>query len=683
MRHRPCAALSHRCPELDCASAVRMENTAQLVAVCPPGSENIYQYLRRQMPLTTEGNTTMVVELPDLEPPLSACNHSKGQSKNQHAVIDSFRQKCSVLNRDELAAALMVPSKEMFGSSLQDVVTCVGCRRSMEEMFTRLRDKKHVHVLEPLVITPNSELSVTSCTLYDFRMLHNILYVQRDRQKQLLESLQKNKKRRCPLHSLDNHKIKQISVWIDVWEVMKKPCREEVTILSEKGLLQTTESYLQKHRFCTDCKAKVMTAFNILFGDVKPCSEKGYNPAVYEGLRLCREERHIHLSTDTDFVARLISRAEPDLHGVRRERHAKTIDIAQEEVLTCLGLHLFEKLQKIHQKLKAEERTWDLLLTFGKIKLRKSFEMALESKEGMSRLELVCEEITEADRAKREKKEQKKLKKKARKKNKSNASPETEKNLGQRSQVMKEVEVSIIPQERSCECDPANDLNDNTANLECSTCSLSQGDAVHHLSTYRTDNVDYSSGVECGEDCGQSSRDSSDIACSEGMCNHCDDDIMQGEDVDQCNGDDEICADCDVNQGNGDATVVNGRFKCNGGQPLPTTHCSHSEIQEDRGENSQIQKICQCANEDQLRRAVGWTMRLQDMLIEPESVLAEEEILISQEEIRDFRANHKSVHRQRQQLRAKLQQRFNRRFQGREPLCATDYRLGQLTIAVD
>lgn len=43
--------------------------------------------------------------------------------------------------------------------------------------------------------------------------------------------------------------------------------------------------------------------------------------------------------------------------------------------MTCLGLYLFEKLQKIYQKLKAEERTWELLLTFGKIKLKKAFEV--------------------------------------------------------------------------------------------------------------------------------------------------------------------------------------------------------------------------------------------------------------------------------------------------------------------
>ena len=44
--------------------------------------------------------------------------------------------------------------------------------------------------------------------------------------------------------------------------------------------------------------------------------------------------------------------------------------------------------------------------------------MALEAKQGMSKLELVCEEINEAERAKQERKALKKQKRKARKKNK-------------------------------------------------------------------------------------------------------------------------------------------------------------------------------------------------------------------------------------------------------------------------
>ena len=46
----------------------------------------------------------------------------------------------------------------------------------------------------------------------------------------------------------------------------------------------------------------------------------------------------------------------------RRERHAKTLDIAQEEVLTCLGIHLYERLYRIQQTVRDEEQTWQILL---------------------------------------------------------------------------------------------------------------------------------------------------------------------------------------------------------------------------------------------------------------------------------------------------------------------------------
>lgn len=59
----------------------------------------------------------------------------------------------------------------------------------------------------------------------------------------------------------------------------------------------------------------------------------------------------------------------------RRERHAKTIDVAQEEVLTCLGIHLYERLHKIWQKLRAEEQTWQILFHLGIDALRKRFEV--------------------------------------------------------------------------------------------------------------------------------------------------------------------------------------------------------------------------------------------------------------------------------------------------------------------
>ena len=35
--------------------------------------------------------------------------------------------------------------------------------------------------------------------------------------------------------------------------------------------------------------------------------------------------------------------AEPELSGLKQESHAKTIEIAQKEVLTCIGICLYDR----------------------------------------------------------------------------------------------------------------------------------------------------------------------------------------------------------------------------------------------------------------------------------------------------------------------------------------------------
>ena len=52
------------------------------------------------------------------------------------------------------------------------------------------------------------------------------------------------------------------------------------------NLMTTLENYPRKHRFCSVCKAKVLRAYNILVGEVNRAGEKGFCPALYEGLVL-------------------------------------------------------------------------------------------------------------------------------------------------------------------------------------------------------------------------------------------------------------------------------------------------------------------------------------------------------------------------------------------------------------
>ena len=50
--------------------------------------------------------------------------------------------------------------------------------------------------------------------------------------------------------------------------------------------------------------------------------------------------------------------AEPELSGLRQERHAKTIEIAQKEVLTCIGKDYLDFTEVIcYTKCKKFQRT--------------------------------------------------------------------------------------------------------------------------------------------------------------------------------------------------------------------------------------------------------------------------------------------------------------------------------------
>ena len=74
---------------------------------------------------------------------------------------------------------------------------------------------------------------------------------------------------------------------MDIWEALSQECREELVRVEQDGLVDTVEIYLRKHRFCAECKSKVMRAYHLLTGEEDCNKEKGYCPALYEGLRSC------------------------------------------------------------------------------------------------------------------------------------------------------------------------------------------------------------------------------------------------------------------------------------------------------------------------------------------------------------------------------------------------------------
>lgn len=490
---------------------------ARLVAVCRDGEED-YLFLARQIPLCIDDSLTMVMEFPDSILDFDSCQSNSSQMKQ-------FIEHHRMLKQQDLNMALMVMSREVF-SALSQSVPCVGCRRSVEHLFSQLTDSGYF-ALEPLTVGSSGVLSVTRACLTDPRKLYTLFYVHGSKLNNIIDSIPKSKKnKRCQLHSLDTHKPKPLGgSWMDVWELMSQECRDEVVLIDSASLLETLETYLRKHRFCTDCKNKVLRAYNILVGDLDCSKEKGYCAALYEGLRCCPHERHIHVCCETDFIAHLLGRAEPEFAGgyERRERHAKTIDIAQEEVLTCLGIHLYERLHRIWLKLRAEEQTWQMLFYLGIDALRKSFEMAVERVQGISRLEQLCEELSEEERAKELKQEKKRQKRKNRRKNKCGFEQEAEggkdksleegssesvdggcKSCGSGEESVGSMEVIITSESSSCTCSAA---------------------SILHSPKIKKALLPHSNGSDCGycsslEGSETGSREGSDVACTEGMCSH-------------------------------------------------------------------------------------------------------------------------------------------------------------------
>ncbi|XP_041749378.1 gametogenetin-binding protein 2 isoform X2 [Coregonus clupeaformis] len=540
---------------------------ARLVAVCRDGEED-FPFLARQIPLYIDDTLTMVMEFTDSVMNLDTHQINSSQMKQ-------FVEHHSMLKQQDLNIAMMVTSREVF-SALAQLVPCVGCRRSVERLFSQLVESGNP-ALEPLTVKPTGVLSVTKACMADAKMLYTLFYVHGSKLNDTINAIPKSKKnKRCQLHSLDTHKPKPLGgegsvdkmlglennkdggaktdsrcsvvfpfgrcpapsrgSWMDVWELMSQECRDEVVLIDSACLLETLETYLRKHRFCTDCKNKVLRAYNILVGELDCTKEKGYCAALYEGLRCCPHERHVHVCCETDFMAHLLGRAEPEFSGgyERRERHAKTIDIAQEEVLTCLGIHLYERLHRIWQKLRAEEQTWQMLFYLGIDALRKSFETAVEKVQGISRLEQLCEELSEEERAKELKQEKKRQKKKNRRKNKCSFDVSVQEAEG-KDKSLDEGSLESVESGGGCKACGSREGEGGhvgcvevvvTSNESPTSCSCPDGNVPilgspkvkKGLSPHSNgSDYGYSSSMEGSE---PGSQEGSDVACAEGICNH-------------------------------------------------------------------------------------------------------------------------------------------------------------------
>jgi len=394
----------------------------------------------RQLPLNVEPDLTMIMAVDDycMACGIDPCGRGKRYLHNHDWC--NFLRNYRSLDKDEVIACLKATPEEVI-TTLKHMVTCVGCRRSVEALYESLILSGH-SALEPLSIDEDGAVCINKEHGNMEDILANLFCCQvRRLTKELVVSqeMKSGKGGRCAQHSLGvkkhekKNKLFNLENWFDIWDCMVTECKEEVVLIPCTLLRQTLDNYLKKNRFCCDCKSMVNRAYTLLVKDGKepliaiggkcpnnsPHLNNDGTENLYGGINVCTTELHIHVKCDTEFIRKLFLPLEAEFSNIKQERHAKTIEQAQQELLVCIGLALFQRLQRIQQKLSEAENTRDLLFLTVVKTLKKNLDIAADKKKGLKDLDLLCQEIEGGEKCKEGKRERKKKQRAKRKESKN------------------------------------------------------------------------------------------------------------------------------------------------------------------------------------------------------------------------------------------------------------------------
>ncbi|KAJ8967311.1 hypothetical protein NQ317_013780 [Molorchus minor] len=501
--------------------------------------------------------------------------------------------------------------------------------KSVERLYFQLFKFGHP-TLDPLMVKPDGTITIKE-DKQAYQVLGSIFHDHAVRLAKLIENQPKRNKKsvRCLLHSLDSQRSRPLTpVWRDVWDCMKPDCKKDVCIIEASSLHSTLERTC-KHRFCGECRTKVLKdiclSIHITGRRAQPAKEKGYVSSLYSGIKRCLPDKHIHLQTKTDYITKLISRAEPNFW---EERHAKTLEIAQEE--ECVR----------------RECTCQVFAAVAVHTLSRSFETAVERIRGVSQLELLYAEFAREEQQKQIRKEQKKIKRKRKR---------VRKTTDQENKVYND-------------CD-ADEEDKDDVDKEC-LCTSDKNDS---MVCYSCDQLSSSKNLQCGNeldeygDCSKLTNGKKDkLRCTNELwiddCK-CENDVKENKKNGTCKCDNY--AEFNNKKENGSTSdhshdcgysSENNNGCCETGSLISSLSSSP--------EGSELACSDTCCQHDtdfitHCRLSYGGNgtqLSLQEMLESHSD--DDDECYITAEEVREFKSKSRQVFEKRQELREILQNRF-------------------------
>ncbi|KAG6969767.1 hypothetical protein JG687_00003009 [Phytophthora cactorum] len=379
--------------------------------------------------------------------PSDKCSpNSSCQCQPSAAETREFRKRWLLLTDRERVAALRGDVNQ-FLQTANDLLPCPGCRNSAEALYYKLVDGivrvPQVVSRSGLCFDKDNHFRLNESYLNSPDTSFSLFYHQeRWANATLAKPTKPNSKAgtsraRCPLHSQRVRGRPRPAAFEALWHKLPEDHQRHLSHIDSDQFLTDLESYLRRHRFCCRCKEKVLEAYDLLIGsscsedDCEDCggfecSEKHhehsdygddlhYTSYLFDELAFSRATNQIIVPCNIEFMSQLMSRADQEVVGDWGDRHARTIAEAQDEVLICLGMVIWDKMQNLWTKSRSEKRSEELLVHCAVSTLRRNFDEAVEALHGEEMMEQLLAEEDDESRRLAKKKEKRKEKKKKRK----------------------------------------------------------------------------------------------------------------------------------------------------------------------------------------------------------------------------------------------------------------------------
>lgn len=400
-----------------------------------------------------------------------------------------MEQRWQLLTELERTASLRGDSAQ-FLQTVNEMLPCLGCRNSTEALFYKLSDgalatgaglhgSSSLHrqaTVVPAVISRSgiefdahdrhfrlSETYLANSDACISLFLHQERWANTSLAKALATTIKSGSKAiggssraRCVLHSQRSRGRPRPATFEALWRKLPEEHQRHLAHIDSDQFLTDLEAYLRRHRFCCRCKEKVLEAYDLLLGsscsedDCEDCGfdclDKHHEPLsaadygddlqftsyLFDELAYSRATSQIIVPCNLEFLSQLMTRADQEVVGDWGDRHARTIAEAQDEVLICLGMVIWDKLQALWTKSRAEQRAEELLVHCAVSTLRRNFDIAVEALHGKEMMEqLLAEEDFESQRL--AKKKEKRKEKKKKRKNASKLKQQSERSESEKS----------------------------------------------------------------------------------------------------------------------------------------------------------------------------------------------------------------------------------------------------------